>query len=103
LDIAHVLQGVSDKWPAYRRLLVETDMQPDRVCFVGDDLPDLPIVRNCGLAVAVADACGEIKADAHYVTRAPGGRGAVREAIELILHAQDKWQEFVDRLRQERS
>jgi 3-deoxy-D-manno-octulosonate 8-phosphate phosphatase (KDO 8-P phosphatase) len=58
------------------------------VCYIGDDWPDVPPMRACGLAVAVADACAEARADAHYITRAPGGQGAVRETIELILRCQ---------------
>src|SRR5712692_3233033 len=53
LGISQVIQGASEKWPAYRRLLAETGMRPEQVCFVADDLPDLPILGNCGLAVAV--------------------------------------------------
>ena len=62
-------------------------------------MPDLPILRNCGLAVAVADACPEVLAEAHYVTRAPGGRGAVREVIELVLRCQGHWQAIVEKFR----
>ncbi|HZT80600.1 MAG TPA: phenylphosphate carboxylase subunit delta, partial [Gemmataceae bacterium] len=61
-----------------------------------------PLLRNCGLAVAVADACPEALAEAHYVTRLPGGRGAVREAIELVLRCQGRWQRVVEHLRGER-
>jgi YrbI family 3-deoxy-D-manno-octulosonate 8-phosphate phosphatase len=75
LGIATVVQGAADKLQAYRRLLDETETSPEAVCYVGDDLPDLPPLRHCGLAVAVADACPEVVADAHYVTRGPGGRG----------------------------
>ncbi len=102
LDVAHVIQGTSEKWPAYRQLLAKTGMRSDQVCCVGDDLPDLPLLRNCGLAVAVADACPEARAEAHYVTQAAGGRGAVRETIELVLRSQNRWREVVDRLRSER-
>jgi 3-deoxy-D-manno-octulosonate 8-phosphate phosphatase (KDO 8-P phosphatase) len=62
-------------------------------------LPDLPVLRHCGLAVAVADACAEVRAAAHYVTRIGGGRGAVRETVELILRCQGAWQQVVERLR----
>jgi 3-deoxy-D-manno-octulosonate 8-phosphate phosphatase (KDO 8-P phosphatase) len=63
----------------------------------GDDLPDLPILRRAGFAVAVADAAEEVKAAADYVTSAPGGRGAVREVAEVILRAQDKWGAILQR------
>jgi 3-deoxy-D-manno-octulosonate 8-phosphate phosphatase (KDO 8-P phosphatase) len=101
LDIAAVLQGVREKLPAYRKLLADTRLAPAQVCCIGDDVPDLPLLRNCGLAVAVADACPEVRADAHYVTRAPGGRGAVREVVELILGCQGHWQKIVERIRGE--
>jgi len=99
LGIDPVIQGTPEKMPAYRDLLAKGGWRPEQVCFVGDDVPDLPILRNCGLAVAVADACPEVIADAHYVTRVPGGRGAVREAIELILRCQGHWQTIVERFR----
>ena len=87
-----VLQGRSDKLPALEEVLAATGLRPEQVCAVGDDLPDLPVLRRAGLAVAVADACAEARQVAHYVTRAPGGRGAVRETIELILRCQGAWQ-----------
>jgi 3-deoxy-D-manno-octulosonate 8-phosphate phosphatase (KDO 8-P phosphatase) len=65
------------------------------VCFIGDDLPDLPILERVGLAVAVANAAPEVKAVAHYVTSKSGGHGAVSEVIELILKAQQKWATIV--------
>src|SRR5438128_10531490 len=102
LGISYVLQGAGDKGPAYQRVLTEMGVRPEQVCFIGDDVPDLPIVHNCGLAVAVADACSEVRTDAHYVTRAKGGRGAVRETVELILRCQNRWQAVVDIFRNKR-
>jgi len=99
LGIDPVIQGAVEKMPAYRDLLRGGGWRPEQVCYIGDDLPDLPLLRHCGLAVAVADACPEVIADAHYVTRAAGGRGAVREAIELILRCQGHWQTIVERFR----
>lgn len=95
LGVSVVLQGVADKEPAYQRILTEAGVHPGQVCFIGDDLPDVPILRNCGLAVAVADACPEARAEAHYVTCATGGHGAVRETIELILRCQGQWQRVI--------
>lgn len=95
LDIGWVVQGAAEKLPAYRRLLTEAGVGEEAVCYVGDDLPDVPVLRTCGLAVTVADACPEARAVAHYVTRTPGGRGAVRETIELILRCQGTWPHFV--------
>ena len=95
LGIDPVIQGAPEKLPAYRELLLASGWRPEQVCYVGDDVPDLPVLRHCGLAVAVADACPEVLADAHYVTRAAGGRGAVREVVELILRCQGLWQPLV--------
>jgi 3-deoxy-D-manno-octulosonate 8-phosphate phosphatase (KDO 8-P phosphatase) len=102
LGVHRVLQGAADKLAAYRQFLAEWGLRPEQVCFIGDDLPDLPLLRHCGLAVAVADACREAVREAHYVTRAAGGRGAVRETIELILGCQGVWQQVVERYRGER-
>lgn len=97
--IGQVFQGVADKLPVYRGILKAGNLRPEQVCFVGDDILDLPVLVNCGLAVAVGDACQDIRSDAHYVTQAPGGRGAVRETIELILGCQGRWQDVVQALR----
>jgi 3-deoxy-D-manno-octulosonate 8-phosphate phosphatase (KDO 8-P phosphatase) len=92
LGIAFVVQGAAEKGPALQRLLAEAGVTAEAVCYVGDDLPDVPPMRACGLAVAVADACAEARAEAHYITRTAGGRGAVRETIELILRCQGHWE-----------
>jgi 3-deoxy-D-manno-octulosonate 8-phosphate phosphatase (KDO 8-P phosphatase) len=102
LGVAPVLQGAADKLAAYRQLLADAGLRPEQVCCVGDDVPDLPLLRHCGLAVAVADGCPEARQEAHYVTRARGGRGAVRETVELILRCQGRWQWLVQRYREER-
>jgi 3-deoxy-D-manno-octulosonate 8-phosphate phosphatase (KDO 8-P phosphatase) len=91
LGIGLVCQGAADKLTAFRLALAGVAALPESVCYVGDDLADLPPMRLCGLAVAVADACTEVRQQAHYVTNRPGGRGAVREVIELILRAQGAW------------
>jgi 3-deoxy-D-manno-octulosonate 8-phosphate phosphatase (KDO 8-P phosphatase) len=91
LGIGLVVQGASEKLPAFRSMLAQAGVGEEAVCYVGDDVPDVPPLRHCGLAVAVADACPEVRAVAHYITQAPGGRGAVREAIELILRCQGRW------------
>ncbi len=101
VGIETVIQGAAEKLPAYRRLLAETGLAAQQVCYIGDDLPDLPPLRHCGLAVAVADAVAEVRGEAHYVTRKAGGRAAVREAIELILRCQGYWQQVISRLHRE--
>lgn len=88
LGIAHVVQGSSDKVAALDELVAALGLEASACAFVGDDLPDLGAMRRCGFAVAVANATDGVKAAAHYVTRASGGRGAVREFCELVLRAQ---------------
>ena len=88
LGIEHVVQGSSDKVAAFEALIAMLDLAPEQCAFVGDDLPDLAVMRRCGFAVAVANAAEAVKSAAHYVTRASGGRGAVREFCELVLAAQ---------------
>jgi 3-deoxy-D-manno-octulosonate 8-phosphate phosphatase (KDO 8-P phosphatase) len=83
------------KSSAVKKLLRRANLDWDTVCFVGDDVVDLGPLRRAGLAVAVADARPEVKAAAHYVTRAPGGHGAIREVAEMILQAQGKWDSIV--------
>ena len=87
LSIAHVFQGSQDKVADFERLIGLLGHQPSACSFMGDDLPDLQLMRRCGLAVAAANAVAEVKQCAHYVTRASGGRGAVREFCELVLRA----------------
>jgi 3-deoxy-D-manno-octulosonate 8-phosphate phosphatase (KDO 8-P phosphatase) len=97
LGLSAVVQGVDDKRAAYDRMLADQGLEPGQVCYVGDDLPDVPLLATSGLAVAVADACREAQAAAHYVTEAGGGQGAVREVIELILRIQRRWADVLAR------
>jgi 3-deoxy-D-manno-octulosonate 8-phosphate phosphatase (KDO 8-P phosphatase) len=101
LGIASVIQGADDKKAALLKMIEPLGVSLDHVAVIGDDIVDVPMLRACGFAVAVADACAEAKEDAHYVTQASGGRGAAREVIELILRAQGRWQEIVARYRSE--
>ncbi len=91
LKIDKVFVGVYPKISAYEQMVKEFGVNDEEVCFIGDDVADLKVMKRCGFAVAVANAVFEVKSIAHYVTKAKGGRGAVREAIELILKAQGKW------------
>jgi YrbI family 3-deoxy-D-manno-octulosonate 8-phosphate phosphatase len=95
LGIEIIRQGTEDKLAAVREILGELNLDASEVCFLGDDLPDLPAVRTVGLGVAVADACGELREAAAYVTAAKGGYGAVRETVELILKAQRRWDDVI--------
>src|SRR2546423_4047708 len=88
LGVAYVRQGALDKSKVFEELLAEAGVEPPEVAYVGDDVVDIPLMRRSGLAVAVADAAEDARACAHYVTRLPGGFGAVREVCELILKAQ---------------
>jgi YrbI family 3-deoxy-D-manno-octulosonate 8-phosphate phosphatase len=97
LGIDFVRQGVDDKLAAATGLLAECGVTWEQTAFVGDDLPDLPVVSRCGVGVAVADACPELLAAASLVTRLPGGRGAVREVIERMLKARGTWDAIVAR------
>jgi len=87
LAIKRVVQGAGDKLAAFERLLAQAGCRAEACSFMGDDLPDLPVLRRCGFAVAVANAVDAVKEAAHYVTRASGGRGAVREFCDLVLAA----------------
>jgi 3-deoxy-D-manno-octulosonate 8-phosphate phosphatase (KDO 8-P phosphatase) len=91
LKIDKTYVGVYPKISAYESMLEEFKVTDEHVCFIGDDLADLCIMRRCGVAVAVANAVFEVKQIADYVTVKQGGRGAVRETIEMILQAQGHW------------
>ena len=87
------------KMPAYEEILRKAEASDAEVAFVGDDLPDIPLLRRAGLAVAVGDAVPEVKDAAHYTTRALAGHGAIREAVELILRSKGIWAEMIDKAR----
>jgi 3-deoxy-D-manno-octulosonate 8-phosphate phosphatase (KDO 8-P phosphatase) len=97
LEIDIVRQGFEDKLPAAQEIFRECRLTPEQVCYVGDDLTDLPVMRVVGLGVAVADASPEVRAAATYTTQLPGGRGAVRELIETILKAKSRWEDAIQR------
>ena len=88
MNIVHVVQGAEDKKRAWSGLLNELKMSADASAYIGDDWPDLPVIRACGLGIAVANAPAVIRRQARYVTQASGGAGAVREVCELIMDAQ---------------
>jgi len=90
-----VIQGQAKKLDSYKAILVRAGVTDEEVAYVGDDLPDIPILQRAGLAVAVADATVETQRVAHYITVARGGEGAVREVVELILKSQDKWKKAI--------
>jgi 3-deoxy-D-manno-octulosonate 8-phosphate phosphatase (KDO 8-P phosphatase) len=87
------------KMPAYEEILRKAKASDYEVAFVGDDLPDIPLLRRAGLAVAVGDAMPEVKDVAHYTTKAFAGHGAIRETVELILRSKGIWGEMIDKAR----
>lgn len=97
LKIELVYQGSRDKLKAYEDILTRSSLTPVETAYVGDDLVDLPVLKRVGFSVAVADASVEVKERADYVTERPGGRGAVREVVELILKTQGKWEGLIER------
>ncbi|MBK1692908.1 3-deoxy-manno-octulosonate-8-phosphatase KdsC [Ectothiorhodospira mobilis] len=92
LGIAHIVQGRRDKLDALHGLLDAAGVSPEETAFMGDDIVDLPVMRRVILGLAVADAHPLVREQAHHVTTLGGGRGAVREACELIMDAQDTLQ-----------
>ena len=96
LGVAHVFQGQLDKLPAYRQLQTEMGLQASQIAYVGDDVVDLPIMRQVGLAIAVQDAHPLVKQHAHWLTPSPGGRGAGRDVCELIMEAQGRLQPLLE-------
>jgi len=95
LGIGIVCQGFADKLSKAHEIIAEVGVDPSEVCFIGDDLPDLPVIREVGLGVAVADAASDVRESANYVTKCRGGEGAVREVIEMILRAQMRWEDII--------
>lgn len=100
LKIGRLFQGVKNKLDVYEKLLKSHKVADAEVCYVADDIVDLPAFKRAGAAVAVQNAVEEIKKNAHYVTQRPGGHGAVREIIDHLLHAQHKWNEVLTRYMQ---
>jgi len=92
LGFHFIQEGALEKLEPYEKILHAAGLKDAEVCYIGDDIVDLPVLRRVGLAVGVADGSAELRREMHYCTRAPGGRGAVRETIELILDAQGKWE-----------
>ena len=95
LKIDKVYQNAFPKIDALHQLLREFNVTQEEVCFIGDDLPDLSVLKNAGFAVAVSNAVDEVKRVVHYVTSKQGGKGAVREVIELILKTQGEWDKLL--------
>jgi 3-deoxy-D-manno-octulosonate 8-phosphate phosphatase (KDO 8-P phosphatase) len=97
LGITAVYQKAIDKLAAYRSIIEEKKIEDKNVCFVGDDIIDIPVLRRVGFSVAVADAVPEVRDVVDYVTSQAGGKGAVREVCELLLKAQNKWERVTEK------
>lgn len=97
LKIAIVVEGETDKRTAFAKIATSQGLTNDQIAFMGDDLLDLPVLQLAGLSAAPADACDDVRRRVHYVTGAAGGRGAVREFIELILRGRGQWDALVQR------
>jgi 3-deoxy-D-manno-octulosonate 8-phosphate phosphatase (KDO 8-P phosphatase) len=100
LGISLVRQGVSSKLQAYAQILAELRLRDEEVAYMGDDLLDLPVLARAGFAAAPGDARPEVRSRVHWVSAAPGGCGAARELLEVILRAQGKWDAIVRELAQ---
>jgi len=94
LKIRYVHQYAKNKVAALEEILADAKISAAECCFIGDDLADISVMRRVGLAVAVADASPDARAAAHHVTSLAGGAGAVRQVVELILKAQDRWEQL---------
>ena len=96
LKLDHVYQGQQDKAAAFYEILDKEKLKPEQAAYVGDDVIDLPVMRLCGLAIAVKNSRQEVLRECHYVTERPGGHGAVRDAIEYVLREQGILQRCID-------
>jgi len=97
LDIEHIHQGVQDKGERLERIVAESGLKTEQICFVGDDLIDVPAMRRAGLAACPADGCEETRQFAHYICDNKGGHGAVREVVGLVLRASGRWDTAMQR------
>lgn len=97
LGITYIYQGHLEKIPPYEEICAAASVTDKEVAYLGDDLTDIPLIERVGLGVAVANARPEVKERADYVTVTPGGSGAIREVIELILKARGSWQQVLEK------
>lgn len=97
MGVSRVFQSAVEKVRVYEKVLKRCRLKHEEVCYIGDDITDVPILKRVGLAVAVANGTDEVKTTAHYVTKREGGKGAAREIIDLILRSQSKWDEVTKR------
>jgi 3-deoxy-D-manno-octulosonate 8-phosphate phosphatase (KDO 8-P phosphatase) len=97
LKVTKVYQNAHDKLKIFEKVVRKFKIAPEEICYIGDDLIDIPLIKRGGLGVAVANAVPETREAAHYVTTRKGGKGAAREVIDMVLKAQAKWTEVTQR------
>ena len=99
LNIATIIQGSEDKFEDIKKICLKYSLKLNQICFVGDDFPDLRAIHHVGLGICVADACLATRRIAQWCTKSSGGNGAVREVAELLLAAQDRYQNTLEKYR----
>ena len=95
LGVDFIRQGIDQKLAAAQQILEELKLEPSNVCYIGDDLTDVGLMKSVGISASVADAADDVKKVANYVTKSAGGKGAIRELIEMILKSQKRWNELL--------
>lgn len=91
LGVEHIYMSAGEKIPVFNKFLSDTGIKPEETLYIGDDMPDLPVMEIAGVSVAPADAAEDILKMAHYITRKNGGKGCVREVIEMVMKQQGRW------------
>ncbi len=95
LGVDFIRQGTEQKLSAAQQIIDELQLDPSNVCYIGDDLTDVGLMKSSGMSASVADAADDVKKVADYVTKSAGGKGAIRELIEMILKSQKRWNELL--------
>ena len=95
LNIRHLYLGTTDKLVSFKKFLGQVKIASEQVTFIGDDLPDLPVLTRCGFSVAPRNGCNEVRSRVDYVTERQGGDGAIREVVELILKSKGLWEDYI--------
>jgi YrbI family 3-deoxy-D-manno-octulosonate 8-phosphate phosphatase len=95
LGVDFIRQGTEKKLAAAEQIITELKLEKENVCYIGDDLTDVELMKSVGLSASVADGAGDVRRIADYVTKSPGGAGAIRELIEMLLKSQNRWNELL--------
>lgn len=91
LGVEHIYMGAGEKMPVFKKFLSDTGIKPEETLYLGDDMPDLPVMEIAGISIAPADAAEDVLKMAQYITRKKGGKGCVREVIEMVMKQQGRW------------